>query len=110
MLSNNDFDRQQLAKQIAEPTVKFGIGAIAKVSEYVAEGLKNPQVVDIARGVTESVSKNNQLSKLGAGAVMMAASSAATMPVVVPATIVLGTASLAVYGLFKLVGRLSDEF
>jgi hypothetical protein len=110
MSDNNDLQRQQFLKGLAEPTVKFGIGAIAKVSEYVAEGLKNPKVIDIARGMTDSVSKNNQLSKLGAGAVVAAAGSAATVPVIVPATIVVGTASLAIYGLVKLVDHLSDEF
>ncbi|MEA5467130.1 hypothetical protein [Leptothoe sp. PORK10 BA2] len=109
MSSDSELQRQQIIKGLAEPGFKFGLGAIAKVSEYAAEGLKNPKVVEAARSVTESVSKNNQFSKLGVGAVAAAAASSASMPVVVPAAIVLGTASLAVYGLAKLAERLSDD-
>jgi len=109
MSNDNDLQRRQLIKGLAVPGFKFGLGAIAKISEYAAEGLKNPKVVEAARGVTESFSKNNQFSKLGAGAIAAAAASSASMPVVVPAAIVLGTASLAVYGLAKLVDRLSDD-
>lgn len=109
MSSNNDLQRQQILKKLAEPSFKFGLGAIAKVSEYAAEGLKNPKVVEAAKGVTEALSKNNQFSKLGVAAVAGTAASAASMPVIVPAAVLLGTSALAVYGLAKVVERLSDD-
>jgi|GEM_PF-1853740 len=109
MSSNNDLQRQQLLKGLAESGFKFGLGAIAKLSEYASEGLKNPKVVEAAKGVSEALSKNNQFSKWGAGVVAGAAAGAASVPVIVPAAIVLGTSTLAVYGLAKLVEHVSDD-
>jgi hypothetical protein len=95
----NEMQRQQLA----EAGFKFGLGAI------VAEGLKNPKVVEAAKNVTEQLSKNDEFVKLGAGAVAASAAGAASAPVIVPAAIVIGTSALAVYGLAKLVEHVADN-
>lgn len=109
-------------EKIVEVGLKAGLGAISQVSEYAAEGMKNPKAVQISHNFTNALKENNKVSEAGANIVKWAATGAAglastagatgagaTVVAALPVVAIASVAGLAAYGLYKLGEKYLDN-